>query len=131
MPAPAAVPGSGHQFDDQVSIWMQGARADFAFPGDGWIHGVVLNIVTLRSNEWIDGSRERLAERLQGESKVLAVKFRRDSSTSDTFGFKCYDGRLGLLEIAGFTDNPRGVKIRYRMVKGAVTARTITGGAAK
>ena len=34
-----------------------------------------------------------------------------------SFAFKTRAGRMGILQITGFTDNPRGVKIRYRLVQ--------------
>ena len=34
-----------------------------------------------------------------------------------TFLFKTGSGRIGLLQITGFTDNPRGVKLRYKLVQ--------------
>jgi hypothetical protein len=34
-----------------------------------------------------------------------------------TFLFKSTTGTIGLLQITGFTDNPRGVKIRYKLVQ--------------
>ncbi len=36
--------------------------------------------------------------------------------TPMTFGFKTRHGETGLLQVTGFTDNPRGVKLRYRLV---------------
>ena len=33
-----------------------------------------------------------------------------------TFGFKTRKGECGVLQITGFTDNPRGVKLRYKLV---------------
>ena len=36
--------------------------------------------------------------------------------TPMTFGFKSRHGHTGLLQVTGFTDNPRGVKLRYRLV---------------
>ena len=36
-----------------------------------------------------------------------------------TYLFKSATGRIGLLQIIGFTDNPRGVKIRYKLVQPA------------
>jgi hypothetical protein len=33
-----------------------------------------------------------------------------------TFYFRTREGGMGLLQITGFTDNPRGVKIRYKLV---------------
>jgi serine/threonine protein kinase len=34
----------------------------------------------------------------------------------DSFGFKTREGGMGLLQITGFTENPRGVKLRYKLV---------------
>jgi tRNA A-37 threonylcarbamoyl transferase component Bud32 len=39
-----------------------------------------------------------------------------------TFLFKTGNGRIGLLQITGFTENPRGVKIRYKLVQNAPPA---------
>ena len=33
-----------------------------------------------------------------------------------TWGFKTHAGAIGLLQITGFTENPRGVKLRYKLV---------------
>jgi hypothetical protein len=40
-----------------------------------------------------------------------------------TFVFKTREGGMGILQITGFTENPRGVKIRYKLVqpRGSVT----------
>ncbi|MGC3959415.1 MAG: serine/threonine-protein kinase [Verrucomicrobiota bacterium] len=43
-----------------------------------------------------------------------------------TFLFKTGSGRIGLLQITGFTQNPRGVKIRYKLVQADAAAKTIT-----
>ena len=39
-----------------------------------------------------------------------------------TFLFKTGSGKIGLLQITGFTENPRGVKIRYKLVQNAPSA---------
>jgi len=36
-----------------------------------------------------------------------------------TFAFQTRQGDRGVLQITGFTDNPRGVKIRYKLVQSA------------
>jgi hypothetical protein len=38
--------------------------------------------------------------------------------TPMTFGFRTRKGDWGVLQVTGFTDNPRGVKIRYKLVGG-------------
>jgi len=35
----------------------------------------------------------------------------------DTYNVRTHDNGYGLLQIIGFTDNPRGVKIRYKLVQ--------------
>ncbi len=52
------------------------------------------------------------------EATVFAVA---PAHPPQTFLFKTPTGRMSLLQVTGFTENPRGVKIRYKRVKGAVT----------
>jgi len=41
-----------------------------------------------------------------------------DSATlPQTFLFRTFAREIGLLQITGFTENPRGVKIRYKLVQ--------------
>jgi serine/threonine protein kinase/biopolymer transport protein ExbD len=44
-----------------------------------------------------------------------------------TLAFETARGYRGLLQITGFTENPRGVKIRYKLVQDDVTTATATG----
>jgi hypothetical protein len=39
------------------------------------------------------------------------------AGTPDTFYFRTRNDSCGLLQVLGFTDNPRGVKIRYKLVQ--------------
>ena len=41
----------------------------------------------------------------------------RDETDTPTYLFKTREGGMGLLQITSFTDNPRGVKIRYKLVQ--------------
>ncbi len=43
------------------------------------------------------------------------------SGLPHTFLFKTVVGKIGILQITGFTKNPRGVKIRYKLVQSSVT----------
>jgi tRNA A-37 threonylcarbamoyl transferase component Bud32 len=49
----------------------------------------------------------------------------KDSPTAMTLAFKTSSGSSGLLWIAGFTDHPRGVKIRYKLVQAADAKSTV------
>jgi hypothetical protein len=43
----------------------------------------------------------------------------REDELPKCFVFKTQSGNIGLLQIAGFTENPRGVKIHYKLVSSA------------
>jgi hypothetical protein len=56
------------------------------------------------------------AKRLYSRSAGPAVwELNREQSV--TWFFKTREGGTGLLQVTGFTENPRGVKLRYRLVK--------------
>ena len=48
-------------------------------------------------------------------NKITAISPTLDKT--DTHFFRTREGGLGILQITGFTDNPRGVKIRYKLVQ--------------
>jgi hypothetical protein len=49
--------------------------------------------------------------------EVLTLPTDTSASTNDMCYFRTRSGNLGLMQITGFTDNPRGVKIRYKLVQ--------------
>jgi hypothetical protein len=73
------------------------------------------------SNEQFDGaSTETIVKRLNETALTNAAQ---DSvalhatNTPATWLFKSREGGVGILQITGFTENPRGVKIRYKLVQ--------------
>ena len=48
-----------------------------------------------------------------------------DAQLPQTFGFETREGSQGVLQITGLTENPRGVKIRYKLVQNA-NAKTMS-----
>jgi hypothetical protein len=57
-------------------------------------------------------------------AELMRESSRRDQSlvagkTSAIWLFNTREGSLGVLQITGFTDKPRGVKLRYKLVQGA------------
>jgi len=44
-----------------------------------------------------------------------------------TWIFKTREGGIGILQIVGFTEGPKGVRIRYKMLQGGAPARAETG----
>ena len=59
----------------------------------------------------------------QNENGLSADLLTREQSA--TWFFKTREGGMGILQITGFTDNPRGVKIRYKLVQPAVSGSSI------
>jgi len=57
-------------------------------------------------------------ERLQN-FPVNKTQFIYADRLPETFLFKNFANKIGLLQITGFTANPRGVKIRYKLVQGS------------
>ena len=54
----------------------------------------------------------------RGQAKSYFIK------PNNIFAFKTREGGMGILQIVGFSENPKGVKIRYKMVKSAKPAKT-------
>jgi hypothetical protein len=50
------------------------------------------------------------------------------TNSTASFVFKTRRGRMGLLQITGFTDTPRGVKIRYKLVHVGMPNQSSVGG---
>ncbi len=64
-----------------------------------------------------------LGERLASE-KLGPRTMRGTGGLPATFLFKTREGGMGILQIVGFTENPKGVKIRYKMLQKDGQART-------
>lgn len=47
----------------------------------------------------------------------VATDTMRENELPKTFIFKTAKGSMGILQVIGFTENPRGVKIRYKLVQ--------------
>ncbi len=57
-----------------------------------------------------------IAGRLQDVEKLDAPALQTWGKLPSTWVFRTREGGLGLLQITGFTEKPRGVKLRYKMV---------------
>lgn len=72
-----------------------------------------------RANQWDEITNLQALETLrknymsEGGSVGAAV----GGDGTHTFLFKTESGRIGLLQITGFTESPRGVKLRYKLVQ--------------
>ncbi len=77
--------------------------------------------------DWDDLPATAVAARLQDVEKLDAPALQTWGKLPATWVFRTREGGLGLLQITGFTDNPRGVKLRYKLVQKEILADTFPG----
>ncbi len=113
--------------------WVKENGVDlFVDHGPGGVWGLMtttdaeLRLARLENNKWGAISTEELVRVLSGRSTLLQIAMYgrmkayvppKEAQPPMTFAFKTSSGGMGLLQITGFTDNPRGVKIRYKLVQ--------------
>jgi hypothetical protein len=92
-----------------------------------WVDGEVLLgcydmiVVALKKKEWESITIAKVIERINAGQRVpnrgLPVKSIAGAFSSSTYAIKTREGGIGLLQIVGFDDEPRGINIRYKMVQ--------------
>ena len=122
-----ALPGTltrqsrSNEKDIAVCAWLEQANTDFAFLGDEGIYGMTRDMTILKRDEWDSYNPEKFAGALHDLGRNVALKFGQaeplNGETNYTYAFKTSAGQFGLLQITGYTDNPRGVKIRYKLMQ--------------
>jgi len=78
------------------------------------------NLKHLSNEHWTAISPRELAQTMRSINSAYAVALggiQVSTNGPATYGFQTREGSIGLLQITGFTDNPPGVKIRYKLVK--------------
>jgi predicted Ser/Thr protein kinase len=117
-------------------VWADGKRLDVS-PGmdkekflrehdidlftddDLGLYGIDIKVMRAEWNPQI--SYERLAGQLQSSNRYTLYGLNgvcfTSPGTMPAYWFETRDGLKGILQITGFTDNPRGVKIRYKLVQ--------------
>jgi beta-lactamase regulating signal transducer with metallopeptidase domain len=88
--------------------------------------GVGLRAAPCADHLW-DSATPQQAEAVWSErAGGLPVKILMNATEGvpKTFVIKTREGGIGILQIVGFTEEPKGVKIRYKMVQGATSAPT-------
>jgi predicted Ser/Thr protein kinase len=102
----------GHTgLDDRELVFPMAYRPKFVkVPNDAWsgLSAAALNeMVELR--EYVSTNSDGRLFPDYGEIKL--------GQPPVTFAFRTANGARGLLQVIGFTDNPRGVKLRYKLVQ--------------
>ncbi len=73
--------------------------------------------------DWDGMSSMQLRQTIQSIEVNDVPQFHIDDETNApaTYAFETREGGMGILQITGFTENPRGVKLRYKLVQNRVT----------
>jgi serine/threonine protein kinase len=124
---------TGKIFSPTLSIneqWLTTNSIDLMVDCPGDAYALVVNQMTfgdLGNNEWEASSLRRMEIALAAGSNRLkrgmnkrnwtAYEWHGSEPLPATFAFRSASGDLGLLQITGFTENPRGVKLRYKLVR--------------
>ena len=127
--------GNGLNVDKKefaIGGYLGAVEVDIAYVADEGIYGLIRNLNVLQHNQWESFTSEQLAIALHVSdgSHPSPVRFGgstpQDELTNYTYGFMTSAGQLGLLQITGFTENPRGMKIRYKLVQKSISQLPIT-----
>jgi len=105
-----------------VQTWLRENGIDAMGETGVSIHGLVgieMVVRPLVSKLWGKISPQVVAkdEAIAAGTPGSPVFLRAKGKLPETFLFKTREGGMGVLQITGFTDNPRGVNIRYKLVQ--------------
>ena len=102
-----------------VVAWMQKEHLDAFYSTLDGLVGIGMNLKPVSNSDW-DGMIPSQLEKAFAD--VTSVPLSKLSITQGTTvpvtrAFKTREGGMGVLQVVGFSDNPRGVKIRYKLVQ--------------
>jgi serine/threonine protein kinase len=108
--------------DSAFEDWMRKTGVDVA-ANTGNSPGLISRgndfvALPVQTSLWDSASAEEIRHLIadaRAEKKITML--RADGELPATFVFKTREGGTGILQITGFTDNPPGVKIRYKLVQ--------------
>ncbi|MCB1211210.1 MAG: hypothetical protein KDK97_17935, partial [Verrucomicrobiales bacterium] len=124
------------QTDEPIKNWAQASGGDLslAFTSPDVtlaLYGGVIVFPTLSFDEADASEVLRIADDASQQRKrdneampPLTMFHRHDLDRDGAFVFRTRQGGVGLLQIVGFTENPRSVKIRYKLVQNEAAEST-------
>jgi hypothetical protein len=115
---------TGEVEDSEHEEWMRQTGADIGGGRSGLVaRGVGFVAIPVMAEFWDAGNagavHDLLAQTHPLGHVVLMPADESESLLPATYLFKTREGGRGLLQITGFTENPRGVKIRYKLAQSA------------
>jgi serine/threonine protein kinase/LysM repeat protein len=98
--------------------WIKQKGFDFGFISSAAI-SIAPKIIILLPGDITNLTARMLVGQLTlAQSRdYAAVPVHYEAGKPFTFGFQAHSGRIGILQLTGFTGNPRGVKLRYKLVQ--------------
>jgi serine/threonine protein kinase len=113
--------------------WFKRGEAkgiDAVYEAGDFMFVVGMDVIKTVNSDWNAMSPEQLRTALLKGIDPANLEMKMEASNLPvTFGFQTYAGNVGLLQITGFTDNPRGVKLRYKLVQTNGTDRVLAASA--
>ncbi len=122
-----------HWSEEELGQWVKENGVDlFVDHGPGGVWGLLtttdaeLRLARVEDDKWGVISEGELAPLLAGNSTPLQIATQgrlkvyvppKETQPPMTFAFKTSSGGVGILQITGFTDDPRGVRLRYKLVQ--------------
>ena len=109
---------------DQILGWIRSNGSDvscFVWPGGGACVTYAMTIVPVDGKCWEETTEEELlgnpalAAGQHSPRRLLLLRHDRP----ETYMFRTAEGTLGMLQLAGLSQNPRDVKIRYKLINAA------------
>jgi hypothetical protein len=100
--------------------WMETNGMDIANYGDAGLVGLEIAMPYSKRDDWENRTADKLTDALYNRPTSSRFILGPDSlkfETNYTFLVKTREDRLGLLQMSGLTDEPRRVKLRYKMVE--------------
>jgi hypothetical protein len=98
--------------------WMRREGMDFAWLENDGTYSVGMKLKELAPADFADLTATQLAAMLAvAGTNPTQTKLALNSNEPSIYGFQTREGGLGILQINGFTENPRGVKIRYKLAQ--------------
>ena len=98
--------------------WMQHEGVDFAYLERDGTFSIGMKLKELTSDDW---SRLVAAELpayfATPGSGAMQAGLNLNSNSPSVYGFQTREGSVGILQITGITGNPRGVKLRYKLMQ--------------
>ena len=99
--------------------WMQtnGVDALGVIPQVNGLVGLDMKVAAVPPSAWGQVLAPDFTNQLAGVTARETTVLSGQVGSVSTWFFQTRKGRMGILQITGFSDNPRGVKIRYKLVQ--------------